>query len=202
MRKISKFIVWIVATYFLASCKQSVDSREAFVRYFFEQYPKATLQDLYKGSFQDQFGPAHLLTDREAVKKYIKQEMDNAKTYPAEDFVACGWQGRFYQVNLKVIADGRVSLDDFTDAFMASANGIDTSLTPIFLEEWKQLLVTVKQVQPQLAGFVQDSTMLANLLAEGKYVVHHSKTFDETYQPHYRIIRRDLFEKHILPHLK
>ena len=202
MRKISKFIVWIVATCFLASCKQSVDSREAFVHYFFEQYPKATLQDLYKGSFQDQFGPAHLLTDREAVKKYIKQEMDNAKTYPAEDFVACGWQGRFYQVNLKVIADGRVSIDNFTDAFMASANGIDTSLTPIFLEEWKQLLQAVKQAQPQLAGFVQDSTMLANLLAEGKYVVHHSKTFDETYHPHYRIIRRDLFEKHILPHLK
>ena len=202
MRKISKFIVWIVATCFFASCKQSVDSREAFVRSFFERYPKATLQDLYKGSFQDQFGPAHLLTDREAVKKYIKLEMENAKTFPAEDFVACGWQGRFYQVNLKVIADGRVSLDDFTDAFMASANGIDTSLTPIFVEEWKQLLQTVKQVQPQLAGFVQDSTMLANLLAEGKYVVHHSKTFDETYQPHYRIIRRDLFEKHILPHLK
>lgn len=202
MRKISKYILWIVAACFLTGCNQSVDSREAFVRYFFEQYPKATLQDLYKGSFQDQFGPAHLLTDREAVKKYIKQEMDNAKTYPGEDFVACGWQERFYQVNLKVIADGRVSLDAFTDAFMASANGIDTSLTPAFLKEWSQLLQAVKQVQPQLSGFTQDSTMLANLLAEGKYVVHHSKTFDETYQPHYRIIRRDLFEKHILPHLK
>ena len=202
MRKISKYILWIVATCFLTGCNQSVDSREAFVRYFFEQYPKATLQDLYKGSFQDQFGPAHLLTDREAVKKYIKQEMDNAKTYPGEDFVACGWQERFYQVNLKVIADGRVSLDAFTDAFMASANGIDTSLTPAFLKEWSQLLQAVKQVQPQLSGFTQDSTMLANLLAEGKYVVHHSKTFDETYQPHYRIIRRDLFEKHILPKLK
>ena len=202
MRIISNYILWIVATCFLAGCNQYVDSREAFVRYFFEQYPKATLQDLYKGSFQDQFGPAHLLTDREAVKKYIKQEMDNAKTYPGEDFVACGWQGRFYQVNLKVIADGRVSLDAFTDAFMASANGIDTSLTPAFLKEWSQLLQAVKQVQPQLSGFTQDSTMLANLLAEGKYVVHHSKTFDETYQPHYRIIRRDLFEKDILPKLK
>ena len=128
--------------------------------------------------------------------------MDNAKTFPGEDFIACGWQGRFYQVNLKVIADGRVTLDTFTDAFMASANGIDTSLTPAFLDEWKLLLQTVKQVHPQLPGFVQDSTILANLLTEGKYVVHHSKTFDETYQPHYRIIRRDLFEKHILPKLK
>lgn len=28
---------------------------------------------------------------------------------------------------------------------------------------------------------------------------HHSKAFNEAYHPHYRIVRRDIFEKEILP---
>lgn len=46
-----------------------------FAEDFFNKYPKATLQDLYKGSFQDYFGAAHPLTDREAVKRYIQTEL-------------------------------------------------------------------------------------------------------------------------------
>jgi len=38
-------------------------------------------------------------------------------------------------------------------------------------------------------------------LSEGKYVVHHSRKFNQHYHPHYRIIRRDLFEEKILPKL-
>lgn len=30
-------------------------------------------------------------------------------------------------------------------------------------------------------------------------VRHHSKAFNEAYHPHYRIVRRDIFEKEILP---
>lgn len=191
----------MVASLLLGGCSPTVNSRENFVRAYFERYPKATLQDVYKGSFQDVFGPAHILTNRQAVQNYIESEMKSASGFPGEDFVPCGWKGQFYQVNLKVIADGRVPMDVFVDAFMQSANGIDTTLTPAFVEEWKELLRTVRRVHPELEGFAQDSTLLARLLAEGKYVVHHSKQFDDTYQPHYRIIRRDLFEKHILPRL-
>lgn len=196
-----KIIVFTMAALAMGSCTPTADSREAFVRSFFERYPKATLQDVYKGSFQDVFGPAHILTDRQAVRKYIESEMKAASGFAGEDFVPCGWKGQFYQVNLKVIADGRVPMEVFVDAFMQSANGIDTTLTPAFVDEWKALLQTVRWVHPDLEGFAQDSTLLARLLAEGKYVVHHSRQFDDTYQPHYRIIRRDLFEEHILPRL-
>ena len=187
---------------FMNSCNQRPSMRETFINTYLERYPEATLQDIYKGSFQDVFGPAHLLTNRQAVENYIKHEMETAETLEGEDYVPCGWQGNFYQVNLKVIQDGRVSIDDFVNAFMASANGIDTTLTQAWLKEWEQLQQAVRSVSPNLQGFAEDSTLLADLLKQGKYVVHHSRKFNEHYHPHYRIIRKDLFEETILPKLK
>ena len=176
-------------------------TQETFIRNYFQRYPEATLQDVYKGSFQDIFGPAHILTNREAVERYIIKEMESADTWENQDYVPCGWQGNFYQVNLKVIHDGRIPMDDFVDAFMASANGIDTTLTASFIKEWQQLQQVVRTVVPDLPGFKEDSTLLANLLKDGKYVVHHSKAFNKHYHPHYRIIRKDIFEEKILPKL-
>lgn len=186
----------------LFSCTHPSSSREDFVRTYFEKYPESTLQDIYKGSFQDVFGPAHILTDREAVTKYIQYEMKTADTWEEADYTPCGWQGNFYQVNLKVIADGRVPMDEFVDAFMASANGIDTTLTQTFIDDWQQIQQAVRTVKPSLEGFEKDSTLLSNLLKEGKYVVHHSQKFNAHYHPHYRIIRKDLFEEKILPRLE
>ena len=183
------------------ACHHPQPSPEAFVRGYFEKYPEATLQDIYKGSFQDVFGPAHILTDRQAVIRYIESELKASTSFEEDDYQPCGWQGNFYQVNLKVIADGRVPMDVFVDAFMASANGIDTTLTPAFVKDWQELQQAVRTVRPQLENYREDSTLLAHLLKEGKYVVHHSRKFNEHYHPHYRIIRRDLFEEKILPRL-
>ena len=191
-----------VSVFFSCTNNTQEQAREAFVRTYFQRYPQATLQDIYKGSFQDVFGPAHILTNKESVTKYIQYEMSQVESYENEDYVPCGWQGNFYQVNLKVIADGRVPMDTFVEAFMASAQGIDTTLTPQFIEDWQGMQQSVRKVVPELEGFEKDSTLLAQLLQEGKYVVHHSQKFNDHYHPHYRIIRKDIFEEKILPKLK
>ena len=201
MKNLFSIIAILSIALLLNSCHSQTHPREDFVRSYFLKYPEAALQDIYKGSFQDVFGPAHLLTNREAVENYINREMETAKSLEGEDYVPCGWQGNFYQVNLKVIADGRIPMDDFVDAFIASANGIDTTLTQAWLEEWEQLQQATRKIVPHLQGFKEDSTLLANLLKQGKYVVHHSRKFNQYYHPHYRIIRRDLFEKKIFPKL-
>ena len=200
-RFISLLITLACIPLFLSSCSQQPSAREAFVRSYLERYPEATLQDIYKGSFQDVFGPAHILTNREAVIRYINHEIKSAEKFEEADYIPCGWQGNFLQVNLKVIADGRVPLDTFVDAFMASANGIDTTLTQTFVADWELIQQAVRTASPHLEGFSKDSTLLAHLLQEGKYVVHHSRKFNEHYHPHYRIIRRDLFEEKILPYI-
>lgn len=201
MKNLFSIIAILSIALLLNSCHSQTHPREDFVRSYFLKYPEATLQDIYKGSFQDVFGPAHLLTNREAVENYINREIETAESLEGEDYVPCGWQGNFYQVNLKVIADGRIPMDDFVDAFIASANGIDTTLTQAWLDEWKLLQQATRKIVPHLQDFKEDSTFLANLLKQGKYVVHHSRKFNQHYHPHYRIIRRDLFEKKIFPKL-
>lgn len=201
MKNLFSIIAILSIALLLNSCHSQTHPREDFVRSYFLKYPEATLQDIYKGSFQDVFGPAHLLTNRETVENYINREIETAESLEGEDYVPCGWQGNFYQVNLKVIADGRIPMDDFVDAFIASANGIDTTLTQAWLEEWELLQQATRKIVPHLQGFKEDSTLLANLLKQGKYVVHHSRKFNQYYHPHYRIIRRDLFEKKIFPKL-
>lgn len=187
----------------LAGCAEhNQQSREDFVRTYLQKYPEATLQDIYKGSFQDVFGPAHLLTNREAVKNYILKELEHAQTLEGEYYTPCGWQGNFYQVNLSVVQEGKIAIDELVDAFMESANAIDTTLTQAWIDEWKLLQQIVRSVSPDLPGFEEDSTLLAHLLKQGKYVVHHSRKFNQHYHPHYRIIRKDLFEEKILPKLK
>ncbi len=187
----------------LAGCAETNrQSREDFVRTYLQKYPEATLQDIYKGSFQDVFGPAHLLTNREAVKNYILKELEHAQTLEGEYYTPCGWQGNFYQVNLSVVQEGKIAIDELVDAFMESANAIDTTLTQAWIDEWKLLQQIVRSVSPDLPGFEEDSTLLAHLLNQGKYVVHHSRKFNQHYHPHYRIIRKDLFEEKILPKLK
>lgn len=195
------FLIMICSMLLLAGCCPQTDVRAEFVRAYLQKYPEATLVDIYKGSFQDVFGPAHILTNREAVTRYIRHEMETAEKFEEEDYTPCGWQGNFLQVNLKVIADGRVPMDVFVDAFMASANGIDTTLTQAFVEDWKLIQQSVRSSIPDLQGFSEDSTLLAELLKQGKYVVHHSRKFNKHYHPHYRIIRKDLFEEKILPKL-
>ena len=195
-------LISLVSVFFSCTNHTQEQAREAFVRTYFQKYPKATLQDIYKGSFQDVFGPAHILTNKESVTKYIQYEMSTVESYENEDYVPCGWQGNFYQVNLKVIADGRIAMDDFVDAFMASANGIDTTLTPKFIDNWQLVQQSVRKIIPELEGFEKDSTLLSHLLKKGKYVVHHSEKFNDHYHPHYRIIRKDIFEEKILPKLK
>ena len=196
-----KYLIISLLMALVSACTRPSQSREDFVRTYLQKYPEATLQDIYKGSFQDVFGPAHILTNREAVTNYIQSEMESAEAWEEHDYIPCGWQGNFLQVNLKVIADGRVPMDDFVDAFMASANGIDTTLTSSFIEDWHLIQQAVRLTDPQLEGFKEDSTLLSHLLKEGKYVVHHSRKFNAHYHPHYRIIRRDLFEEKILPKL-
>ena len=196
-----KYLIISLLMALVSACTRPSQPREDFVRTYLQKYPEATLQDIYKGSFQDVFGPAHILTNREAVMNYIQSEMESAEAWEEHDYIPCGWQGNFLQVNLKVIADGRVPMDDFVDAFMASANGIDTTLTSSFVEDWHLIQQAVRLTDPQLEGFKEDSTLLSHLLKEGKYVVHHSRKFNAHYHPHYRIIRRDLFEEKILPKL-
>lgn len=165
-------------------------------------YPEATLQDIYKGCFQDRFGPAHILTNRDAAKNYILREVSSSDSFGGPDYEPCGHRGDYYRVNLRLVANGNISADELTDALMQSAQGVDTAMISGWRREWREIQNVVRNMPQCPKSFSRDSADIAQLFNSGKYVMHHSKTFNTHYKPHYRIIKHDVFQTRLLPKLK
>lgn len=212
--------VFVVEMRYPAADKEAMGKS---VKEFLQRYPQATLQDVYKNSFQDYFGPAHIMAKREGVLKYLNLELQQMKkeqkgqSVQKEEvgksgeqageklsgrkyYTPCGWRNNYFQLSLEVIEDGLLTIDEFADAFMAGGGG-EPDVTDEWLQEWEQLKKIVKKVAPKIKGYKEDALKIDALLKEKKYVVHHSKSYEDAYLPHYRIIRRDVFEAVILPKL-
>ena len=163
-------------------------------------YPDATLQDVYKSCFQDYFGVAHLLGSREQVYNYICSELcANDYVEGARYYEPCGWQGNYYRVCLNAIKEGFITADILTDAFMASAPEEAPLVTEKWVAQWTAIENVVREHYPDLYNLEVDSQAIKELLSQGKYVMHHSRRYNASYHPHYRIIRKDVFERDILP---
>lgn len=163
------------------------------VRRTLDRYPAATLQDVYKSMFQDRFGVAHMLGSRESVRTYIEQELTACKGVCEEYYEQCGWRGDYVRVDLRAVRDGKMSIDDLTECFMRSAKrGItaDSAALAEWQREWHEIIDVCYTELASIEGFAADSTEIANMIAEGGYVVHHSKQFNAAYNPHYRIVHR------------
>ena len=163
-------------------------------------YPDATLQDVYKSCFQDYFGVAHLLGSREQVYNYICSELcANDYVEGARYYEPCGWQGNYYRVFLNAIKEGYITADILTDAFMASAPEVAPLVTEKWVAQWTAIENVVREHYPDLYNLEVDSQAIKELLSQEKYVMHHSRRYNASYHPHYRIIRKDVFERDILP---
>jgi hypothetical protein len=185
----------------IASCQHNSTDRAIMnaVEKQMEMYPKSTLRDLYKNFFQDYFGPGHIIANTDAANNYLRQELSSVTEFEGDDYEYTGYRGKMVRVNLKVIADGRVPYDKYLDAFLRSVNGI----TPPSIEEWKAEWAKIDSVimtmDIVLDNAEKDHQEITQLLNENKFVMHHSRQFNEHYAPHYRIIERKIFEEEILP---
>ena len=119
--------------------------------------------------------------------------LQGGKEGPVHYYTPCGWRHNYYQVSLDVIADGIMSVEEFADAFIAGG-GQEPDVTQEWLDEWNEIKRVVKKKAPGIKGFSRDASRISSLIGEGKYVVHHSEAYNQAYKPHYRIMRRDIFE--------
>ena len=164
-----------------------------------ELYPESTLRDLYKNFFQDRFGPGHIIADDTVANRYLRYELNAAEGFEGLDYEPTGYEGRFYRVNLGVIADGRVPYEKYFDAFVRSVNNIKPISIEQWRTEWHEIDSVIMSMGLQLENFSSDRAEIKALIDGGDYVMHHSQRFNDHYQPHYRIIERTIFENEILP---
>ena len=162
-----------------------------------KQYPLSTLQDLYKSFFQDKFGPGHIIADTSAARRYLNSELDSFETSDNPELEPTGWEHNFYRINLSVIKKGNVPYDVFFDAFVESVNSIKQPPIDEWKTEWDAIEKIISSMSLSLPGYDTDKKAIDSLLNAGKYMMHHSQAYGEAYQPHYRIVSREVFEHNL-----
>lgn len=204
MIKIScKYIV--LATLFLIltkttdCCPSSVDKIKVAVERQLRDYPKSTLQDLYKSFFQDRFGPGHLVNDTSSAGNYLRYELNNSESFHERYYEPTGYESNYYRVNLSILKENKVTYHQFFDAFLKSVKNVNLEDISEWKDEWAIIESVIVSMDLNLENFEEDLEMIHSILEQGEYAVHHSEIYNSEYHPHYRIIEKKIFEEEILP---
>ena len=206
--KQSLFTILFLSAAISLSAQEQPDPNVQFrnkVVYLLTEYmqntPEAHLRDVYKLCFQDVYGVAHLVPDTAVAARYLASELalvDTAdQAFPDYEYTLP--DSHYVRLNLRVVADGRVPASLLLQFLSASAATPPYMSQPEWRHRWNTIQTLLSFITPRPGNFDEDAKEIKTLLDQGEYVTHHSRHFNDTYRPHYRIIRRDLFEQQILP---
>ena len=174
---------------------------EGFVARLLEQYPQARLLDIYKSCFQDYMGAEHLVSDTASVKAYLDQELNTTGIDEMMPWYCepCGTCGNYVRVSLRAVKEGFITVERLLEAFIASANGVERPSVESWAARWHNIIAAIDKMEVALPHYDEDKQFIEDVLAQGKYAISHSQDYSEAYAPHYRIVRRDIFERDLLP---
>jgi len=167
-----------------------------------ELYPKSTLKDLYKNFFQDEFGPGHIVSDTTAAGNYLRHELSSYSETSGIVAEPLGWKGNYLRVSLSVIKNNQIPYSLFFDAFVRSVNSIKPISVREWQTEWFRIEAIIRAMNLSLPNYEIEKKEIEDRLNQGEYVGHHSQIFEENYDPHYRIVSREICEKELLPLLE
>ena len=206
MKNAFKYLILTFLIFFttksVVCCPLSVDSIQKSVQRQLNDFPKSTLQDLYKSFFQDRFGPGHLVSDTSMAGNYLRYELNNSTVFHEKYYEPTGYESNYYRVNLSVIKENKISYQDFFDAFLRSVENVSLDDISEWKSEWSEIESVIISMNLNLENFEKDLEMIHSVLEQDKYAIHHSDTYESEYHPHYRIIEKSIFEKEILPLIK
>lgn len=157
-----------------------------------DRYPEATLMDIYKTMYQDRFGVAHILAEREVMRRYIAKEVALTSGRCECYYEPCGWRGEYVRVDLRAVRDGLLSADELADMLIATASLAEDVTATEWQHEWATICEVCDDLVVDLDGYDSDLQKLSQLAIECQ-TVHHSDSYREAYNPHYRIVHRSLF---------
>lgn len=167
-----------------------------------KNYPKASLQDVYKSFFQDRFGPGHMINNRQSAENYLDSELKLTDTIMIVEGEPTGATGRFYRVDLGLIVKRVIPKDVFVESFICSANSVEPMPIEDWRQEWNFIISVIDSMDISLRNYEIDKEKISEYINSGKYVMHHSELYRESYDPHYRIIERSIYQKEILPYIE
>jgi len=164
-------------------------------------YPDASLQDLYKAFAQAEFGPEHMIADTASAGHYLDYELgaeDRSKVL----YEPLGADSSFFRVHLCAVQSGKITRDELFGAFIGGSRKVGYEEIRGWKDKWHQIEQTIESMDLELECFEEDRQKIDSLLDKGNYAIHHSAVFKEHYEPHYRIVRKDIFYEKLYDKLK
>lgn len=188
----------------LASCQQPA-IKDAIASQV-SQYPESRVTDIYKNFCQDNLGPGHLIPDPESARAYLlselqeyREDLDSARyAKPQLRYVPVGDKHNYVRVDLSVVLDGLVDEGTLLNSFVRSANEGKVLSEKAWIKKWNKVASVIRHHFPDIPDAESDLAELDSLIKEGHLIMHHSDEFSKAYNPHYRIVASDIFEKELL----
>ena len=189
----------------LLSCQPSAE--KAAIARQLQDYPESRVQDIYKSFCQDNLGPEHLIPNPDAARNYLVSELETFRDdlashryeAPQRMYYPVGDQGNYVRVDLYAVLSGLVSEEKLLDAFVRSANEGSKVSPEEWVAKWNSIAAIIRKDFSDIPGAEEDLARIDALVKEGDLILHHSDAFGEAYQPHYRIVARDIFESELKP---
>lgn len=199
--------IFIIPLLLLLGCQPSPE--KAAIARQLRDYPESRVEDIYKSFCQDNLGPGHLIPDPQSARNYLESELrtyredlDSARyEAPEIKYYPAGDKGNYVRVDLRVVLDGLVSKELYLNAFVRSANEGKRLTQEQWVAKWKKVEKVILKDFPDIPDAKEDLEMIDSHIEKGELILHHSEAFSQAYNPHYRIIARDIFEKELKPHI-
>lgn len=147
---------------------------EEMINHFINKYPESSVQDILKLLYQCEFGSNHLINDLDKCYDYLKEEcqsLDN-NHYEIEEM------GDEY-VRFHLFNANEIHIKTIFQLFLLSSKE-NTNMQDFMVK-----LEHLKQLYPD---YIQD---IDNYISKGCPMLRHSVRYRNTYNPHYRIIKKE-----------
>ena len=181
------------------------------IPYLFRQYQlhkSLTVTDVLKQCYQAAYGAEHLLTDKEAARRYLEREFEAT---PAEDVLICEHiSDDFCRVNIAAWKHRGLPANDLFELFAASAyprkNGRE--LLEGFLHEAEVFTDHRDMPMKRTHGRKVPSFYVINTFSKnareiieeyrrsGMPAIHHSDAYREAEHPAYRVVESKLLREY------
>jgi len=187
----------------LASC-QADRTREAIARQL-GQYPESRVQDVYKSFCQDNLGPGHLIPDPGQARAYLLSEIQAYRadldsglySKPELRYDPVGDESNYVRVDLSVVLDSLIDADTLLDAFVRSANEGHVLTADEWKGKWAGVAKVLRRHFADIPDAAEDLSAIDSLISEGNLILHHSPAYEAAYNPHYRIVAKEIFENEL-----
>ncbi len=155
----------------------------------YNTYPNANIKDFFKFLHQSSFGCEHIITDCGSAVRNIETEFEKMQKHEHSDNFVSYLDGEYVRVDLGYLYTG-LSAKTLGKLLFLSAKKEENGQNELN----EKLAVFKKMIETGILPFcIKDyEKEYENWKKAGFSAIHHSDRFREEYDPHYRVISKDL----------